>query len=313
MNNSCLYCHKEIGEWYRVNEQGDVFCHDDCYDNNYHTSNVEYTDWKHPYIDDYEAIRSTYLDWPENWENDLDVDPEINNLQYLLDTMIDKIDEVYAAYWDYYRAEGDDGVFAWEIYSYLLKFEKLQEKMLHWRPENREVFFYLSVEICDDDMKEEIKDSYDFLTYLNLKDHPEIFDLLKDHVHPYDIIAYYFETEEELVEVVKKLEETFRKEMEIYYDKAYQCEGECADIEVIDNVTLIDTDGWFFCCSCESQFYPGFYSKEELEKEIQECNKILESRDRLGYSTFYLRKIQRSCRYHHREYPGTDSAYMELI
>ncbi|WP_338452598.1 hypothetical protein R4Z09_12405 [Niallia oryzisoli] len=64
------------------------------------------------------------------------------------------------------------------------------------------------------------------------------------------------------------LDQTFQDEVEIYYYKSYRCEGECADIEVIDDVKLEDRDGWLFCDARESFYYPGFFSKEELNKEI---------------------------------------------
>ena len=95
-----------------MNECGDVFCHDDRY-NPYYESH-ECHDKIHPYIDDYELIRSNYLDWLENWEIDINVDPECCNLQHHADDILDKIDEVYEAYGDYLYTEGDDGVFARE-------------------------------------------------------------------------------------------------------------------------------------------------------------------------------------------------------
>lgn len=121
----CFLCNQKVDETYRVNEKGDYFCSDDCYDE------VENDDYKHPYIDAYEDVRFTYIDWLLNWESDLEKDP--NPLQLAAD-MNEKIDEVYDAYWDFYVSEGDDGVFAHEIYMYLLKFEDLQKEILEWRP-----------------------------------------------------------------------------------------------------------------------------------------------------------------------------------
>ncbi len=135
MKKICKHCLQEVDERYRRNQFGDVFCDDDCYDNYYEINDIECDDCSHPYIDDYEGIRSNYLDWLENWENDLNKLSHHENLQYEVFKMLDTIDEVYDAYWDYYKTEGDDGVFAREIYLYLLKFEELQKEIVQWRPE----------------------------------------------------------------------------------------------------------------------------------------------------------------------------------
>ena len=297
MNQICLFCGKETDENYRVNEYEDVFCDDDCYNNFYETH--ECKDTLHPYIDDYESIRSNYLDWLENWENDINVDPECNNLQHHADDIFDKIDEVYEAYGDFLYTEGDDGVFAREIYLYLLKFQDLQKEILRWRP-NREIFFYLSFDLDSD---ENIEDWEAFAKYLYQIKAIEIYELLKDHVHPYDILAFYFETQEELDRGIEKLEQTFYDDIDIYYDEATRCEGECADIEVIDNIGY--QDGWFFCDSCERSYYPGFFTKKELQKEIQLIDERLELVESFKKSNwhFYIRKIKRSCHYHEIDYP----------
>jgi hypothetical protein len=297
MKQTCLFCGKVVDEKYRVNEYGDVFYNDDCYNHFYETH--ECKDILHPYIDDYESIRSNYLDWLENWEHDINVDPERNNLQYHADDILDKIDEVYEAYRDFLYTEGDDGVFAREIYSYLRKFQDLQQKILLWRPE-REIFFYLSLELS---VNENIADWEAFAKYLYQIEAIEIYELLKDHVHPYDTLAFYFETQEELDMVIEKLEQIFHDDIDIYYDKASRCEGECADIEVIDNVGY--QNGWFFCDSCEQSYYPRFFAKEELQKEIQLIDELIELQKPLKKSNwhFYIRKMKRSCRYHEIDYP----------
>ncbi len=135
----CKCCQLVVDEKYKVNQLGDVFCDDDCYDK-YIDENVDSPDdFNHPYIDDYELIRSNYIDWLENWESDLE---SIVGGKVLLkaNEMIDTIDEVFNEYSDYYISEGDDGVFAREIYLYLLKFEELQKNITQWKPK-REVFF----------------------------------------------------------------------------------------------------------------------------------------------------------------------------
>jgi hypothetical protein len=268
MTHTCLRCHKKIDEQYRVNEFGEIFCGDDCYDCYYEENGLVCNDWKHPYIDDYELIRSNYLDWLGNWESGLDVDPEFNNIQHHVDDLLDKLDEVYEEYWDYFKTEGNDEVFAREIYMYLLKFQQLQDKLLRWRPKH-EVYYYLSLELSCEDNDGVINDWDTFAKYLYHIQALELYEMLKDQVHPYDILAFYFKTEEELDAAIQKLEQTFHDDIYIYSDKAYRCEGECADIEVIANIDIDDQDGWFFCDSCLVSYYPGFFTIEELQKEIQ--------------------------------------------
>ena len=297
MKQTCLFCGKEPDETYRVNEYGDVFCHDDCYENYYESH--ECSDTIHPYMDDYESIRRTYLEWLEDWENDVDLDPENHNLQYHVDAILDRIDEVYEAYFDYYFTEGDDGVFAREIYLYLLKFQDLQKEILLWRP-HREVFFYLSLTLSID---EKMEDWRVFSKYLYQIEAIELYELLKDHVHPYDILAFYFETREELDRAIEMLEQTFHDDIYLYCDEASRCEGQCADIEVIDDVGYLD--GWFFCDSCAQFYYPGFFPIEELQKEIELIDERIELEEPLKKYNwhFYIRKIKRSCRYHEIDYP----------
>ena len=130
----CVYCLKEAGEEYRVDSEGTLFCSDDCHD--------EYTaaeesdapeDFSHPYIDTYEMIRFNYIDWLHHWESDLEKAYE-ENPKFDASRFTEDIDDLINAHFDFYRTEGDDGVFAKEIYNYLLKFEDLQKKIRAWRP-----------------------------------------------------------------------------------------------------------------------------------------------------------------------------------
>jgi hypothetical protein len=66
----CINCRSKVDYQYRMNQHGDVFCDDDCYEA-FFEENDSCGDDGHPYIDDYESIRSNYIDWVENWENDL--------------------------------------------------------------------------------------------------------------------------------------------------------------------------------------------------------------------------------------------------
>ena len=138
----------------------------------------------------------------------------------------------------------------------------------------------------------------EFVAFLTSIQENEFASLLKDHVHPYDEMAFYFDTEEEADKISGILNEKFGVDIadSIYIDKAYLCEGECHDIEPIANINMDYLDGWFFCDSCQS-YFPGFFTKEELLQEIQ----LYENQP--TRSEFYTRKVKRSCRYHDVELP----------
>jgi hypothetical protein len=133
----CEFCNSEVKDHYRVNQLGNNFCNDDCYDEFIENTDQPHDDSSHPYIDDYELMRSNYLDWLEHWESDLSP-YNGGKLALKKGEMIETIDEVFEEYWDYYISEGDDGVFAKEIYFYLLKFEDLKKRISEYQldPEN---------------------------------------------------------------------------------------------------------------------------------------------------------------------------------
>ncbi|MET0961059.1 MAG: hypothetical protein ABWX58_12130, partial [Psychrobacillus psychrotolerans] len=85
---------------YRVNEFGDTFCGDDCYEKYYEVNDIKCTDYSHPYIDDYEAMRRVFLDWSDNWEEEIIERGE--NFQSSADDVLDLIVEEMEPYWDYY-------------------------------------------------------------------------------------------------------------------------------------------------------------------------------------------------------------------
>jgi hypothetical protein len=286
---TCLSCDKKMTDRYRVNEFGDMFCDDDCYEKYYQENDSNCTDHFHPYIDDYEAMRRVYFDWSDHWEEE--IIERGKNIQWSVDDVLDLIDEAMEPYWDYYSKQGDDGVFAQEIYRYYTKFQHLQRKILKWRPE-RDVYYYMSFQLNHPLLENRWMLGEEFVAFLTSIQENEFANLLKDHVHPYDEMAFYFDTQEEAEKISRILDEKFGVDLDsIYIDKAYLCEGECYDIEPVDNINMDKLDGWFFCDSCES-YFPGFFAKEELLQEI----KLYETQP--TRNEFYTRKIKRSCRYH---------------
>ena len=302
---NCINCSIEVGVAYRVNQLGDYFCSDNCYDQYTNENSNAPDDNNHPYIDKYEYIRSTYIDWLHNWKEELQTSYPDNPL-YKSDEMNDKIDEILYYFNDFYITKGDDGIFAHEIYLYYLKLEKIQKEILNWRPE-RERYFYLSIDSLLQNAEINIPNWLEFAKYLYEIKAVNLFFLLKDNVHPYDELSFFFESESHLGEVLQEIEMIFGKDLmeDLYVDEAYICEGECHDYEVIDDVDMDAQNGWFFCYSCGDQYYPGYFTKEELLKEINQNNDgdIQLKYSKTSFWHFYIRKIKRSCRYHDIDFP----------
>lgn len=127
----CKVCRKKPRIDRRVDSLGNVFCSEDCFE--------EFEggpdDFDHPYIDDYESMRRIYEKWMMNYEVDLHKSiffgyPKKTDL-------IEWLDETLDPYWDYYRLEGQDGIFSAEIYHYMQQLVELQETIRNWKPDQR--------------------------------------------------------------------------------------------------------------------------------------------------------------------------------
>ncbi|WP_088006077.1 hypothetical protein [Indiicoccus explosivorum] len=303
---TCIYCLKEAGAEYRVNAAGVVFCSDECYENYMENQPDTPDDVSHPYIDTYELIRFHYIDWLRNWESDLEK-VRFNNPQGKADEMNDTIDEIIDAHGDFVRAEGDDGVFAKEIYRYVLKFEELQKQILDWRPE-RQAVYYLPLDELPAGSDGRFRNWRHFADHLYGIKAVNLFFLLKDNVHPYDEMVFWFEDEAYLAEVYEELARVFGdgtvKDLEAF--EAYRCEGSCGDYVVIEDIDREALDGWFYCWICEESYCPGFFSEEELLEEIKKVDaaeSIQEMCQRRSNWFSYIPKIKRSCRRHSVAFP----------
>lgn len=131
MKAVCKYCNKEISYFYRVNLNGEYFCDDECYDEYFEKHEEDCPDdYAHPYIDDYLAIRFEYHEWL-NWESELS---RVRNggVWNAAEEMIESIDSVIEEFSDYLYSSGDDGIFSYEIYQYILKLEEIQSEIEQW-------------------------------------------------------------------------------------------------------------------------------------------------------------------------------------
>lgn len=309
----CIQCQSEACNHYRMNQNGELFCNDDCYDIYMSENDHAPDDHNHPYIDEYEAIRTNYIDWLDHWEKDLEnafiddvYNKSGNGVLLTADEMNDKIDEVFESFFDYYQTEGDDGVFAKEIYGYLLKFENLQRKILDWRPDEREIYYHFSLWFKSGAFNKDIYDTEQFYTLLVQMEENDLFKELKEHQHPYDTLAFVYENQEDVDQIQYTLAQKFGNKIEdMGSSEAHLCDGGCGDYEDICDVNMNDLNGWFFCCSCSEKYLPGFFTKDDLLKEIQfmDADDNFVEHSKFDSWHYYIRKIKRSCRYHDFEFP----------
>lgn len=127
----CKVCRKKPRIDRRVDSLRNVFCSEDCFE-----KFVEGPDhFDHPYIDEYESMRRIYEKWMMNYEVAL---YKSIFFRYPKKTdLIEGLDETLDPHWDYYRLEGQDGIFSSEIYHYMQQLVKLQETIRNWKPDNR--------------------------------------------------------------------------------------------------------------------------------------------------------------------------------
>jgi hypothetical protein len=297
----CIYCRSKVDYQYRMNQHADVFCDDDCYEAYYEENDSGDDD--HPYIDDYESIRSNYIDWVEHWENDL-VTYTGKRLMLKIDEMLDTLDEIFDCYGDYYRSEGDDGVFAREIYFYSLKFIDLQKVILQWRP-NRKVFFYLSFELDDQAFVDRVADWHQLSKHLLLMRAHDLHLKLKKHLYSPAKLSFYFKTKRLRDSVISELNMRFQDSLnETQTDHGHFCDGKCQE-QLIVSETPSYQDGWFYCHVCEQTHFPGFFSKDQLQQEIQFYDKWKNRKaaSQKAAWPYFLRKVKRSCRLYEKDFP----------
>ncbi|MDG4658340.1 hypothetical protein P6P90_15885 [Ectobacillus antri] len=128
----CKVCRKKPRLGRRVNNEGILFCSDDCYEAFEDSPN----DMDHPYIDDYDAVRFEYMEWTGRYEQKL-MSAAGRNLQAVKEELVEGIESVIEEFRDYVSLEGTDGVFSAEIYEYLQELENLTVVIERWTPGKR--------------------------------------------------------------------------------------------------------------------------------------------------------------------------------
>lgn len=302
----CIQCNNRLDERYLVNHRADYFCSEECHDL-YHETNAHKSkehDDDHPYYFDYSTIRQQYIYWFDNWKLLLQkASKHVNEYaQWNADDFIDDIDEIIWAYKDYIVTEGDDGIFAYEIYNYTQKLMKIQCEILQWRPE-RQTFYGLSSESIEGRVLEEIT------AEICAAEGNEFRQIISDHAHQFhEYLDLIFDDFDERDIMEERLHPYFqRHKIELNSYSSHLCDGGCGDyLDAEDNDFW--NDGWFYCDSCLRNKDVGELTIAELKRHLQyyldnadDLQPIIN--DKQEEYVRYKSLIRRACRVHNVEIP----------
>ncbi|GAB4073759.1 hypothetical protein GCM10028778_12620 [Barrientosiimonas marina] len=304
---TCVQCGREVSFKYRVNEDGAIFCGDDCYEA---CGDDAHTDRHHPYIDVYEYVRREYIHWMEDWEDRLILaDKYIDEVNQ----MISDIDALISEHMDFYLSDGDDGVFHAEIRKYLHKLNQLEKTIIQWRPE-RDVYYQVAVifrrqspvqlrdmhETGVRHLKEEIRTrtgraEHVLIEWLDLSFAVPEFWLLQDNT-----IELTYETRAEAEEVRDHFQALFADDMaEIMVDDVFSCDSGCG-LFLPDTMAECASEGWHYESICAQTDYPGIFAQDELAslvaKDVDDVPFLID--------VWFVGKIKRSCIMHDMDYPA---------
>lgn len=260
----CYVCRNVVGFDYRVNGLEDYFCNSECYEND--KSGRSSDDNDHPYIDTYDLVRMDYIFWQNEWKNRIDLDEidyieKANELCAIMNSFI--YDQI-----TFYMNEGDDGIFAFEIYQYLRKFEHLQDEILAWRPD-REVFYNVYLLFNQGYLKEKIMCGIEyteavaiFKQYIKTNYQEFAKELIALLDLGYSDVNYYVPGEDDFVMVFSSIEEAehtkkiFRnvfpeEEIEIVVEKSHFCDCGCGLYVGEGNLdSRLVEEGWHYSDYC---------------------------------------------------------------
>lgn len=307
----CVYCQEKVGKYYRVDEQYHYFCDDECYENFFQEGDCFSNDHLHPYIDDYENIRSEFIYYDSEWKDRLTFAK-----RYLdeVHTMIDDMDAFISDYYEFYYSDGDDGIFHYEMKRLLEEIAHLQKEIIQWRP-NKVVSYTVYLKMNERADVKDIVFYRDMLAYLKKfdsqcgKDKNKDFSLLYNGYDEatafkrtnYDM-WFTYDTAEEAKEVIQICKVLFKKIIKsITMLESDKCHCGCDSFLPFNWAENID--GWHYGEHCAFEFSPGEFSKEQLsEKVALSVDDVLEA-----YSyhelKWFVAKVKRSCIVNEVDYP----------
>nr|WP_295974817.1 hypothetical protein [uncultured Bacillus sp.] len=256
MRGKCKHCKGKLDDIYRINGDGDRFCDDDCYEEYMAEHEDAPDDSCHPYMDDYEDIRSEYIRFLE-WER-FDLDGLYHNIdENRLDEvkkLIDTIDSIQWQYCSYYHARGDDGIFAWEIYLFYLKMEELKDRLRKWKP-IREYEYHMTIKLDSDE--DFMKNWWQLSKYLRSQRWNKLYRILRTRVFSEEEMFFSFSDKVDLDEAIGEIHKRFKENnIIIHVDVIDYCDGGCGTMKVLSEKVRKRKRGWFFCKNCRKRKDP---------------------------------------------------------
>ncbi|WP_156920651.1 hypothetical protein [Thermicanus aegyptius] len=307
-SNLCVQCAKPVDERYVVNQRGQYFCSEECHEiyHELYADEFKEMDDDHPYYFDYSSIRQEFIYWTE-WKSLLQKKAEsccyLNaHAQWNADDFIDELDDIIWEYRDYIQTDGDDGIFAREIYNYTLKLRHIQQQLLKWRPE-RAIYYGLYFYDCEPNITEKL------LEEIRAAESDEVVQTLDQHSHPFhEHFDYIFKTAQERDSIFSLLSPYFEsKGFHLRTYSAHLCDGGCGDyLDLSDS--LYWQNGWFYCESCLDNYDVGELSLDGLKRLLRYFEENNEKLQRIIYDESgdydrFKSMIRRACRIHQIEFP----------
>lgn len=201
---------------------GERFCNDDCYEE-YDMENEEAEeDACHPYMSDYEDIRSEYIRFLE-WEKyGLDFHINENKLHQLMD-FIDTISSVQYDYLTYYLAEGDGWNFCLGNLPVLPKMEEIKERVRKWKP-YRDYEYPMTFKLDSDEAF--MENWWRLSEYLRAQGWKKLYKLLRDRVYSEEDMVFRFYDKDQLDEAIHQIRKKFKDyDIQYHVDIIDYCDG----------------------------------------------------------------------------------------
>lgn len=315
----CIKCEKQVKFDYIMDEFGYTFCNENCLQKYMDKNPTKYQLPLHPYISEYEHVRSEYIYFMNNWMDRLVL---ADDTLWEMDRLITAIDALLSEYFSFYISDGDDGVFHREIMTYLKKLRKLQADIVNWRPKKRKKLYQVELLFTEEGNYQQPREGkYDYpeRDYIICYNHLETYidNILKEKFSMLTATMYYgkvefdsftlmensihfvYEDKEDAKELVEACKNFFNeKDVEIILNPAYLCDCGCDVYRTEDYMVIIDD--WFFDYSCEERNLPKTYSKTELEKIV---SSDIDDLPMPIYNEPFVMKVRRACIYHDISYP----------
>ncbi len=141
------------------------------------------------------------------------------------------IDSIQSGYCSYYLAEGDNGIFAWEIYLFYLKMEDFKERLRKWKP-IREYEYHMTFKLDSDE--DFMKNWWQLSDYLRSHRWNKLYRILRTSVYSAEEIVFRFIYKKDLDEAIGEIHKRFKESnIHIHIDVIDYCDGGCGTMKLL--------------------------------------------------------------------------------